>query len=285
MSLLREQVDELRRAELSLGQHATAGVHDVRVATRRLRSLVQQARPWAGDRSTDAVRADLRWLAAALSQVRDAEVVEARIRTHLWSIADPVVPPDEVAEIEQALSGAHRTAYDAALQALSTQRFPQLLEGLDALADAEPTRQVDRVADLEAQTRLIRRHWRRLEQLAGETAPTEVEHLHDVRKLTKRLRYASEPLVPAVGKDAQRFTEALKSVQALLGDHHDTVISRQRLDVLESQLGLAVTVHRVRALEEQSAAALEAEFAHTWPLVVRRVAHSWPLDDTADVYR
>ena len=61
--------------------------------------------------------------------------------------------------------------------------------------------------------------------------------LHNCRCSTKRARYASEAMAPAIGKKASRFAKQMKQVQSVLGDHQDTVIARQ----VERELG--ITAH------------------------------------------
>jgi CHAD domain-containing protein len=59
--------------------------------------------------------------------------------------------------------------------------------------------------------------------------------VHDARKAGKRLRYATEVVRPVVGKDAKRFTKALKGFQTALGEHQDTVVAREALRELGAQ--------------------------------------------------
>ena len=48
--------------------------------------------------------------------------------------------------------------------------------------------------------------------------------LHQVRKAAKRLRYAAETLAPVTGARMGRIADAPRTVQMVLGDHHDAVI-------------------------------------------------------------
>ena len=93
------------------------------------------------------------------------------------------------------------------------------------------------------------------------------------------LPLAARGYAPGAGRDARRFTDGLRSVQALLGDHHDTVISRDRLAVLTAELGLEETLDRVLAIEEAGAETVKQEFLRSWPPLARRLSSCWPLDD------
>src|ERR671932_1949973 len=59
----------------ALGPEGEDGVHDMRVASRRLRSVVRDFRPYLrGGKRLDAAREELRRLAGALGAVRDEDV-------------------------------------------------------------------------------------------------------------------------------------------------------------------------------------------------------------------
>jgi CHAD domain-containing protein len=51
--------------------------------------------------------------------------------------------------------------------------------------------------------------------------------LHRARKSARRARYAAEAASPVLGRPARRFAREMKKVQAVLGDHQDSVIARQ----------------------------------------------------------
>src|SRR3712207_9218803 len=67
---------------------------------------------------------------------------------------------------------------------------------------------------------------------AGESGPAgaEQEELwHDARKAAKQSRYAAESVEPVFGKDATAFATAMEAVQEALGEHQDSVLTRDRL--------------------------------------------------------
>ena len=78
--------------------------------------------------------------------------------------------------------------------------------------------------------------------------------LHDVRKAAKRARYAAETLGPLFGSDAAAMESAAEAVQQSLGDHRDTLLTRQALRVMGVQAHLdgdnGFTFGRLHALEE-----------------------------------
>ena len=58
------------------------GVHQARVATRRLRSDLRTFRPLLDREWASALRTELDWLARELGVVRDGDVMLERMRTH-----------------------------------------------------------------------------------------------------------------------------------------------------------------------------------------------------------
>ena len=79
------------------------------------------------------------------------------------------------------------------------------------------------------------------------------ELLHDARKAAKRARYAAESVGRIFGADAVAFAEAKEAVQEALGEHQDSVLTRERLREPArhtSSTEAAFFYGRVHALEE-----------------------------------
>ena len=88
----------------------------------------------------------------------------------------------------------------------------------------------------------IRQDWHRLRKAAkaadrATTLPDRAARLHEVRKAAKRARYSAEAIEPAFGRDAARFALALANLQTVLGDHHDDVVTSQKLRDLAGSAG------------------------------------------------
>src|SRR3954447_15139227 len=71
---LTEQRDALRSAEVSVRDGRQTGVHDLRVAMRRIRSLLATYRPVLDPAVTEPMRHELKAASSRLGQSRDAEV-------------------------------------------------------------------------------------------------------------------------------------------------------------------------------------------------------------------
>jgi CHAD domain-containing protein len=103
--------------------------------------------------------------------------------------------------------------------------------------------------------------------------------VHSARKAGKRLRYATEVAVPAVGKDATRFAKSLKGFQKALGEHQDTVVARAALRELgalahaDGENGFAFGVLHGR--DAARAARIEEDLPQLWADAWQRRNRRW----------
>ncbi len=194
------------------------GVHDARVATRRLRAALRVFEDVLPP-ETLAVSTDLRWMANQLGPVRDLEVQLARSR----AIATELGLEQQLDPYTRWLAERRRQAIEALDRALEAPRFAVLTDHLRPLALF--TSDDDAEAGGEAAQRL-RGAYRRLRKRAdalGQRSPSDA--FHRVRIRAKRLRYAAEFFEPLYGRAARRVARRAVDVQDLLGDHQDGVVN------------------------------------------------------------
>lgn len=202
-------------------------LHQARVAVRRMRSAFSLFKPMTGDDGA-ALRGELRWLASRLGDARDLDVLLIR------------APPGA---LHDRLSDARDAAYDALLEALASSRARSVLLDLaewlargswtvDAGGKADGARPAREFAAA-ALARLRRRIKRR-----GKALPKlDDVARHQVRKDTKKLRYASEFFAPLFERKRERrrrkrFTGALETLQDRLGALNDLATAPEVLDRL-----------------------------------------------------
>lgn len=257
LAYLREQRDTLIAQDPAVRRGLPDSVHQMRVATRRLRSAFKTYRRVLDPAETGPIGEELRWLAAELGVDRDQEVLLERIQTRLDELPRTLVLGPVRGRLK-IWNVARRTgSRRAALAALDSRRYVALLNALDALLADPP---LGKAADRPAETVLPEAVLRDYERLTGRIEgalsmdPGEARDLalHEARKAAKRTRYAAEAATPALGKPARRLARAVKAVQTLLGDHQDAVVARDAL----------------RGLAVQAAGAGESSF--TWGLLYGR---------------
>ncbi len=236
---IAEQVGELLRCDPLVRLDAEDSVHQMRVASRRLRSALATYRPLFDRAVTDPLREELKWIGAVLGDARDAEVIRERLRQAVAEERpDLLVGP--VGYVDRRLAEGYSEAHAASVEAMSSDRYRALVAGLTSLVDSPPwseraewpTRDL-----LLARVRHDRKRVARAVKAVDQAADTDERNqlLHDVRKAAKRARYAAEPLVELFPDDAPTFVDAYKEVQSTLGDLHDTVASRAALRRLSAE--------------------------------------------------
>lgn len=205
------------------------GLHQARVATRRLRSDLRTFGPLIDDVWATQLRRELQWLAVGLGKVRDADVLDANLVEVLR--AHPEIDPDAGATVRARLAAQRDRDRLDLLGHLADRRAIELLDHLvDAAGMPRTRRRADKPA-AEALPRLVDKAWRRLQGAVDALgASTEDVELHQVRILAKRLRYAAEAVTPAIGKDVAKVARAAASIQGSLGVLNDASVAATWLE-------------------------------------------------------
>ncbi|MEU8660488.1 CYTH and CHAD domain-containing protein [Actinoplanes philippinensis] len=219
----REQRDAILGHDPAARRGEPRAVHQMRVATRRLRSTLKTYRKAFGEQE---LRDELRWLAGVLGAVRDPQVLEEK----LLSLVEEAGP--EFAHTAQRVRAhlEHRieTGRAELAEALESDRYLDLLDRIDELVDRgslktpDPVRRAGKVlAKADA-------------KLDAALASGVEEEIHESRKGFKQARYAVELIAPSSGKPAKRLVKALTDLQDGLGDYQDSNIARGVLRELGS---------------------------------------------------
>jgi CHAD domain-containing protein len=243
-----------------LGEDAE-DLHQLRVATRRLRAFLRAARPIAERDWVEGLRAELAWLGSALGPARDLDVLVARLREGARELD---LDADAGLQLVVDLGADRAAARSAALDALSSGRYLALLDRLESIAvDGVPAGEKDLSLRRLAARELLRA--RRAE--ARLTADPPDDELHALRIRAKRVRYALELAEHELGKKGRKAVSAAKVVQDVLGEHQDSVVAEARVRLLferHSELGVAAG----RFVERERAR--RAEVRATWRRAWRR---------------
>jgi inorganic triphosphatase YgiF len=136
------------------------GVHQARVATRRLRSDLRTFRPLLDEEWARALRDELGWLAEILGRVRDGDVLLERMRGRVTAL-----PTSRARDARRILARLERDRDAAHAELLETLRGERYLALLDRLVEAasEPTLLLEAAAPArEVMPALVRRPWRAL---------------------------------------------------------------------------------------------------------------------------
>lgn len=281
---LREQVDQIRAQDLPVRLDAADSVHKMRVATRRLRSALTTFRPLFDADVVKPLRGELKWLAAELGAARDAEVMRDRVAATVDAESGAGTAIDAASgQAVEELEHVYREAHDRVLAALDGERYHRLLADLDALVTAPPVTRRARERAGRVLPRLVGRSYTAVRRLVDDAearpaGPEREELLHDARKAAKAARYAGESVSGVFGADATAFARAMEDVQEALGEHQDSVLTRERLRTLglsAASTEAAFLYGRLHALEEARAERFRDRFDQAWRAAGRARLHRW----------
>ncbi|MFJ1209676.1 CHAD domain-containing protein [Burkholderia pyrrocinia] len=215
-------------------------VHQMRVALRRLRTLMRFFPLFADRQWRDTLGVDLRWLAALLGTVRDWDVFSTE------SLPALIAADGGGADWNGTLDAARAQSMAARVElrhALHSARYARLtlgwLEWLSVLA-LPPAEAGDAPSLRRHATKRVRRLFGHLYASPSLTS-LDTAARHQVRIDAKRLRYALEFFASLASRRTRNETiKTLARVQSVLGESNDTMVALQHLEQLAAppyQLG------------------------------------------------
>jgi CHAD domain-containing protein len=246
-----EQIDELLVWDRAVRADVFDSVHQMRVTTRKIRSLLKDAQELLGvSEGTYAwVLDELRELAGLLGVARDAEVLAQRYEQELDRLSPELVRGPVRERLIEGAKRRYQSGLRRSLIAMRSQRYFRLLDALDSMVAESPVtaageqpapvtidaayKKVRKAAKAAAQADQAAQE-DEAEPSAHEDQQDDEDHDHDpehdrdealhvIRKRAKRLRYT------AAATGADEVSKQAKAIQSLLGDHQDSVVSRDHL--------------------------------------------------------
>jgi triphosphatase len=279
-AVLRRQFTVLREKEpgTRLGEDIEE-LHDMRVATRRLRAALALFSHVLPVRA-QTFREELGWLAGVLGAVRDLDVQiegldEMVANTAGLAAALPATDHDPLGELAALLEREREEARADMLDALDSVRWDRLAKGLSAMVQQGPARRsvATRVPAVVVLPDLIEARHTAVAKAAKRAKKSGVvTDFHRLRIRCKRLRYALEFSSEVYGGRTGRFVRQLSALQDELGQMQDAEVACLRLAELatgEDRLP-AATVFLMGGVAENHRRQVE-RFLRDLPRQVRRV--------------
>jgi CHAD domain-containing protein len=244
-------------------------VHQMRVATRRLRASLQVIAEAYDPELIRRYRRGLRQLANSLGAVRDGDVFLEHVTNHHAAL--PEADRARLDRLIAAVSAERAQAREQLLADLKSKRYHKLKRDFAAFLttpgagtrDAPEPGIVERVRDF-AGSAIWRRYelWRAYEVVLPNA---ESETLHQARIAGKRFRYTLEFFAEALGPNVEQALTPLIALQENLGALQDGVTARAHV----AALGLADDpgTQDYLAAREQDRDALLAELPRLWEKV------------------
>jgi triphosphatase len=210
------------------------GLHQMRVALRRLRAAISLFGDMLADRQTEEMKAQFRWITGELGPAREFEVFIKRVVT---PVAKDKPNGPGVAVLTKDLQRERAEAFERALGAVESARFRTLM--LDTAAWIETgdwSRNADDRAGTLRNTAIavwaadeVNRRWKSILKRGVQLEHLDPQRRHKLRIQAKKLRYASEFFAGAFpGKKSNKrrmaFLEGLERLQDALGDLNDIAV-------------------------------------------------------------
>jgi CHAD domain-containing protein len=252
--ILEQRLQKLvKSVKASYVERSVDTVHDLRVASRRLRAFGITFGDGLGDKARARLEKQLKRLTKVVGGLRDLDVLVALLEQRAAAAMSDL----ERASLEHLLETLDER------RSLAAARAETRLRKLDLDALSELVRSAGRevlagLAPEAAQRAYARTLLERLILAAAEQEPPRdgVEHaeqLHALRIAIKQLRYALEFLEPVLGGHFATLYARAEALQELLGMHHDftvlgqIVMERSQHLAVRSRPALAVGLQRAGA--------------------------------------
>jgi CHAD domain-containing protein len=228
--------------ETALTAGDTEGVHQMRVATRRLRAAISLFRKLFAEGESEPVKTGLRWLTERLGPVRDYDVL---IGESLQSSAVSTSNEAAFAKLTEALRWRRSQKLAYAQSAVASERYRELVSDTTRWILGGPwTTNPDRSLRRRRHQRLLprakkelRRRTKRAQKRLRSLADLSPEQRHELRIQIKKLHYGVQffaSLFPAHERRRQKFLQHLQRLQDQLGELNDArvhqALARELLD-------------------------------------------------------
>jgi CHAD domain-containing protein len=232
-------------------------LHQLRVATRRMRAFLRTARPLVEREWATSLREELGWLGSHLGPARDLDVMQMRLQAEVDALEHDGAGAQGLLE---TLAEERAAAYADVVEVLGSERYFSLLDRLEAAAEPPLT------GDETALTRIFHREAKRMRKaFAALGDDPRDEELHASRIAVKRARYAADLAAHELGRPGRRFVAGAKKLQDILGDHQDAVVAEARIRAWASTAGVGgFAAGRLVQLERERMAVARAAWPESW---------------------
>ncbi len=209
-------------------------LHDMRVATRRMRAAFRVFAPYFKARAVRPYVAGLRRTARVLGAVRDLDVLVHKAREYLATL-----PPEQVHDLDPLFSAwqeERRRARKRLLAYLDSAKYRDFVEAFRLFLET-PEAGLRKVDDFpprpvrvsHAVPRLIYARWGRVQAFDPLLQDASIAVLHALRIECKRLRYTLEFFREVLGAEVKKVIAEVVRLQDHLGDLHDADVANALL--------------------------------------------------------
>jgi inorganic triphosphatase YgiF len=234
----RSTLRQISANEDTVARSDSEGVHQMRVGLRRFRAAISLFSKLLGDKQTERIKSELKWLTGELAPARDLDV-------YVKSKIEPLrrAAPRGMKELAAALASRRHAAFDRAKAAVASPRYRfLLLDTLQWLEDGDWARRSRRNGQRPIErfaADILARHAKKAVKKAKKLRELDARQRHKLRIAVKKLRYAGDffgLLFPGhkAKKRLSAFQGSLRDLQDHLGALNDIQVHQKLVPKLAS---------------------------------------------------
>jgi CHAD domain-containing protein len=229
---LDERIGALMKAAGPASEYDIDGIHDVRVASRRIRSLLRAHKMAFKKKPFEGLRGRVRAVTRGLGDARELDVTIGLLEKRRKQLKGPArLAANQTLRLLRQERTEELSSVDASVHLVRDARFAECLDTLKASAKGTKRCYLDIAA------KALDKRLEALEKCHAKWRQTySEEDLHQVRIAFKRLRYSCEIFRPLYPEALQDFLDTLKKTQEHLGDWNDVRILRDRTERLAKSI-------------------------------------------------
>jgi inorganic triphosphatase YgiF len=206
------------------------GVHQMRVALRRLRSCLNLYNHLIPYETHTELRNDIKWISEVLGVARDWDVFVHNLQQ---------IQSDTLQNFKSTVATLQAQAYIEVRQAMRSQRYTRLLLSLGQWLterywrknlNANTLQKLDSpIKDFA--TKILNKHYQRVSKQGKNLSQLNPEQLHNLRISIKKMAYGTRFFTALYPSEATRtYVKSLSSLQDELGILNDTNVANSLLD-------------------------------------------------------
>jgi CHAD domain-containing protein len=271
---LAEGSDRVRkRAKDIHGAVDADAVHDMRTATRRLRTAIKIYGEEAAKADRQGVEKEVRRVARRLGAVRDLDILLEAL-AGAGSDADGHLDPDDLEPLRRAWEDERRAAADRLKDEIGRDRFRAALDDAKQLLHTSASDTDDAPGRGSALVeRIAHRAPALIWEAAGKVLAYELDALtadpsaiHEMRIAAKKLRYTLEAFEEAI-EPGSALIEEVTTLQDAGGEMHDAIVARDRarttLDSVNLRRSERIAIEAFARLQDRRAEARRPDVARS----------------------
>lgn len=249
--LIGAQLARLRSFEDDVrAEQAADAVHDMRVASRRMKKAIRLTRDYLGKKwfkRLDPVLGDLR---KALGDLRNYDVLLANLRTYQTQLE--AEQRDALEPLLDAWEHERGVAHHKLVKLLDNAAYDEWVKQAEAFIRAKSDEDAPRVADVVPGW--VWKSYGQVRKYEPGLKEAPLEELHALRIQVKRLRYTLEFFSEGLGQDAEELIQPLVELQDQLGNLQDAVVASARVAEFIAARSRHATRHNQDASAYEAAA-------------------------------